>query len=208
MARKVTEKLVIFMEEFLHSTTPSTILEMERARYPHFGWTPFFPYLKVLLSPPKAKPDVKSRVSDFESVTISRLLDLSMETMLFVLQVKCKASPYKARRQLLEEKVLSYALCLSANVSRRLLPGARIAMSALRSDSAKPVPIPKLNIMARAKLATVYFGLKKVTHSTAEELKLEVSPPPPRQPVSRGTSSTTSNTKKDSMSPLFCIISM
>lgn len=208
MARKVTEKLVLFMEEFLCSTTPSTILEMEKARHPHLGWTPFFPYLKVLLSPPKAKPDVKSRVNDFESVTISHLLDLSMETMLFVLQVKCKSSPYEARRQLLEEKVLPYALCLSANVSRQLLPGARIVTSALRSDSAKPVPIPKLNFMARAKLASVYFGLKKVTHSTAEELKLEVSPPPPppRQPVSRGTSN--NNNTKDSMSPLFCIISM
>lgn len=200
MARKITEKLVVLMEEFLRSTSPSTIYEMERTHHPHLGWLPFFPYLKVLLSPLKAKPDVKSRVNDFESVTISRLLDLSMETMLFVVQVMCTANPYKARRQLLEEKILSYALCLSANVPRRLLAGARIVVSALRSDSVKPVPIPKLNIMARAKLGSVYFGLKKVTTSTAEELKLEVSPPPPRPPMVRAT--TTSN------GPMFCIISM
>jgi hypothetical protein len=198
MARKITEKLVTFMEEFLYSTSPSTIHEMQNTHNPPLGWSPFFPYLKILLSPLKAKPDVKSRVNDFESVTISRLLELSMETMLFVVQVMSIASPYKARKQLLEEKILPYALCLSANVPRRLLPGARSVVTTLRSDSAKSVPIPKLGIMARARLGTVHFGLKKVMDRSIEELKLEVSPPPPPRPT---------NTSRD-ISPLFCIISM
>ena len=120
--------------------------------------------------------------------------------MLFVIQVMAGSNPYKARRQLLEEKLLSYALCLSANIHRRLLPSARIAVNSLRSNSTKPVPIPKLSIMARAKLASIHFGLKKVMDRSAEELKLEVSPPPPR--------STRSALTKDGFNPLFCIISM
>lgn len=180
MARKVTEKLLTFMEDFLRSTTHTTIQQAQRKLHPHTGWAPFFPYLKVLLSPPKAKPDVTSGVSDFESVTISRLVELSHETMLFVVQVMSTADPHRARRQLLEEKTLPYALCLSANVPAGLLPGAKVVVKALRSESVKPVPIPKLSVMARAKLGAVHFGLKKVLDRTAEELKLEVSPPPPR----------------------------
>lgn len=204
MARKVTEKLVLFMETFLQSTTPNAIQELEKSRHPHAGWTPFFPYLKVLLSPMKSKPDVKSRVNDFESVTISRLLDLSMETMLFVIQVMSATNPYKARRQLLEEKTLPYALCLPANVPRRLLSSARAVVSELRKDSVKPVPIPKLNMMARAKLGTIHFGLKKVMDRTADELKLEVSPPPPRPT----TVSRVNPMMRNENGPLFCIISM
>ena len=203
MARKVTEKLVIFMDAFFQTTNAKVVHELEKTRHPHAGWTPFFPYLKVLLSPMKSRPDVKSRVNEVESVTISQLLDLSMETMLFVIHVMAIASPYKARCQLLEEKTLPYALCLPANVPRRLVSSARAVVSELRKDSAKPVPIPKLNVMARAKLGAIHFGLKKVMDRTADELKLEVSPPPPRpNTVSRV------NSMRNENSPLFCIISM
>ena len=182
MSKKVTEKLVLFMEEFLSVTSPSTIQELERERHPRTGsWTPFFPYLKVLLSPARISSDLKTHtVNRSESATIARVMELSVETMLFVVQVMATGHPYQARRQLLEEKALSYALCLSANVPQRLVSRARCVVAALRSDSSKPVPVPKLNIMARAKLAAVHFGLKKAMDRSAEELKLEVSPPPPR----------------------------
>lgn len=203
MSRKVTEKLVAFMDDFLRNTSPRTIMELEKARHPRCGWTPFLPYLKVLLSPPKVKSKVRASVNYSESMTISRLIDLSLETMLFTVQVMATGNPYRARRQLLEERILTYALCLSANVPRYLLSNAKSVVTALRSDSSKPVPIPKLSIMARAKLATIHFGLKKVMDRTAEEMKLEVSPPPPRPllPFRHGMNS-------ENFNPLFCIISM
>ena len=125
-------------------------------------------------------------------------MKLSLETMLFVVQVMTTLDPYRARRQLLEEKLFSYALCLSANVPGALLPGARRVVKALRSDSAKPVPVPKLNIMARARLGAIHFGLKKVLDRTAEELKLEVSP----LPISTGRTAS----GKDALSSLLCIM--
>ncbi len=39
---------------------------------------------------------------------------------------------------------------------------ARNLCVVLRKDSAKPVPLPKLNVIARAKLAVMSIGLMKV----------------------------------------------
>ena len=193
-----------FFEDFLSKTTPSTIDRLEKRRRSNSSWTPFLPYLKVLLSPVQLNADLKTSVNRSEKATILHLMNLGVETMLFVMQVMSVSDPYKARRQLLEEKILSYALCLSANVPRKLLPSARAVVSALRSDSSKPVPIPKLNIMARAKLASVHFSLKRVMDRQADELKLEVSPPPPR-PAHRAVAPTSA---KEPFNPMICVISM
>lgn len=193
------------MEDFLHDTDPCAVQKLEESRQPQSGWTPFLPYLKVFFSPKKLpKAPTKARMADHDSLALSRLQELSLETMLFVVQVMTSGDPYKARRQLLEEKLLPYALCLSANVSSKLLARANSVVAALRSNSSKPVPIPKLNVMTRAKLASMHFGLKKAMSSSAEELKLEVSPPPPPAPAP--APAPRSSIFPKNFEPLFCVM--
>ncbi len=78
------------------------------------------------------------------------------------------------RRNLMEEKLLGYVFCLPSNVPEELQERARNLCVVLRKDSAKPVPLPKLNVIARAKLAVMSIGLKKVLDRNAKDLKLEL----------------------------------
>jgi len=80
-----------------------------------------------------------------------------------------------ARRNLLDEKLFGYVSCLSTNVPERLRERARNLISGLRRDSVKAIPLPKLHVIARSKLAVMSFGLKKAMDRSAKDLKLELS---------------------------------
>ena len=80
-----------------------------------------------------------------------------------------------ARRNLLDEKLLGYVFCLSTNVPEELQERARNLCSSLRRDSVKAVPLPKLHVIAKSKLAVMRLGLKKVMDRNAKDLKLELS---------------------------------
>ncbi len=204
MSRKVMDKLVLFMSDFLRDSNPIAIQKLEKKCRPgKSSWSTFLPYLKVLMSPMKLNMESRRHVVGKDSAIFTKLQELGLQMTLFVIQAMASEDPHRARRQLLEEKIFTYALCLTSNVPRNLLSEARKFVTTLRSDSTKAVPIPKLNVMARAKLGSIHFGLKRVMDRSAEELKLEVSPPPPRSVGRRNPSATDSN-----FNPLFCIISM
>ena len=110
---------------------------------------------------------------------VRKLHTLGIETALLGLEVMVSKDPEEARKKMLEEKVLSYALCLPANMPYRIKDRANAIVTKLRTYETKnPVVLPKLSIMAKARLAKIHFGLKKVMDRTAEELNLEVRPPP------------------------------
>ena len=120
-----------------------------------------------------------SRRLEPENMMVRKLHTLGIETALLGLEVMVTKDPEEARKKMLDEKVLSYALCLPANVPYRIRERANAVVTKLRTYETKnPVVIPKLSIMAKARLAKIHFGLKKVMDRTAEELNLEVRPPP------------------------------
>lgn len=199
MSRKVVEKLLYLMQDFLSDTQPSDVHSLEMERHRASSWTIFFPYLKALLSP-KIKVDLRSNKMDQE--VHARLQDCSLETMLFVLQVMCSGDPNIARHNLLDEKLLMYVFCLPSNVPRKLQSRARELCAILRKDSIKPVPLPKLNVIARAKLAVMHVGLKKVMERSAKDLKLEL------MPTSTMSHGLTTTQPKSAREALLCLISI
>ena len=129
-----------------------------------------------------------SRHLEPETVMVRKLYNLGIETALLGLEVMVSKDPEEARKKMLEAKVLSYMLCLPANVPYRIRDRANAIVTKIRTYEIKnPVMIPKLSVMAKARLAKIHFGLKKVMDRTAEELNLEVRPPP--KVLSRGKKS-------------------
>ena len=124
------------------------------------------------------RPGYQKRLGP-ENLMVRKLHNLGAETALLGLEVMVSKDPEEARKRMLEEKILSYALCLPANVTYRIRERANGIVTKLRTHKTKnPVVIPKLSIMAKARLAKMHFGLKKVMDRTAEDLDLEVRPPP------------------------------
>ena len=114
-----------------------------------------------------------------ENRMVHKLHTLGIETALLGLEVMVSKDAEEARKKMLEEKILSYALCLPANVPYRIRDRANAIVTKLRTYETKnPVVIPKLSVMTKARLAKIHFGLKKVMDRTAEDLNLEVRPPP------------------------------
>ena len=110
---------------------------------------------------------------------IRKLHLLSMETFLIVLQVMIQHDPDGALFSLRNRKLLEYFLCLPQNVPDTLRERAKDAVELLRTaKKATTIPVPKLNIMVRAYFAKNHFGLKKVIDMSADDIRMEVSPPP------------------------------
>lgn len=182
MSQRLYEKFIIYMEDFLEISHPDIIAVREKEFHPKFGWTSYMPFLKLLLSPPAewskyGGGSYLPRHLEPETMMVRKLHDLGLETALLGLEVMVSKDPEEARKKLLEEKILSYTLCLPANVPYRIRDRANAIVTKLRTYETKnPVMIPKLGIMAKARLAKVYFGLKKVMDRSADELSLEVKP--------------------------------
>ena len=160
-------------------SNPDVIALREKEFHPKFGWSSCMPLLKLLLSPPAeySRGGFMSRHWEPESMMVKKLHDLGIETALLGMEVMVSKDPEEARKKLLEEKILSYALCLPASIPMRIRDRANKIVTQLRTLGTKvPVMIPKLSIMARARLAKMYFGLKKVMDRSAEDLSLEVRP--------------------------------
>ena len=158
---------------------PAVIALREKEFHPKFGWTSHLPFLKLLLSPPaeSSRYGFASRHMEPETIMVRKLHDIGIETALLGLEVMVCKDPEEARKKLLEEKILSYALCLPANIPYRIRDRANAVVTKLRTYETKnPVMVPKLGIMAKARLAKMHFGLKKVMDRSAEELILEVRP--------------------------------
>ena len=172
MPMKIMEKVLYLMLEFFRNTQPSDVHSLKLERHHTSSWSLFFPYMNVLLSPIAI---VEPRSNKVEEEIRLLLQGCSLETMLFVVQVMCSRDLHTVRRDLLDENLLAYVFCLPPNLPRRLQPQARDMCTLLRKDSVKPVPLPKLNIMVRAKLAAMNVGLTKVMKKGARELKYELT---------------------------------
>lgn len=178
----------------MENSNPDVIALREKEFHPKFGWTSHAPFLKLLLSPPNETSRYGSgyvpRHLEPETVMVRKLHDLGIETALLGMEVMVSKDPEEARKKMLEEKILSYALCLPANVPYRIRDRANAIVTKLRTHGTKnAVMIPKLSVMAKARLARMHFGLKKVMDRTAEELNLEVKP-------TKVASRSSGNTKK------------
>lgn len=165
----------------MEMASPHVIALREKEFHPKFGFSSLFPFLKLLLSPPvessRYATGYAPRRLEPETIMVRKLHDLGIETALLGMEVMVLKDPEEARKKLLEEKVLSYALCLPASMPYRIRDRANVIVNKLRTCGTKtPVMIPKLGIMAKARLAKMYFGLKKVMDRSAEELNLEVKP--------------------------------
>lgn len=182
MSRKLREKFIVFMEDFFKTANIDEIVKVEKeTSHPGLGWESFLPTVKVIFSSPKNAPTphgVFSRRFDPEARLLEHLQDVSFETILFALEAMISRDSEVARKKLLEEKVLSYTLCIPANVSSRLLPRAKRVVTMLRGGVKVPLLIPKLSLMARARLAKIHFGLKRVMDRSVDDIKLEIKPTP------------------------------
>ena len=108
---------------------------------------------------------------------VRKLHELGIETALLAMEVMVLKDPVEARKKLTEEKILSYTLCLPANLPYCIRERANVIANKLHTcGQDPPYNIPKLEIMAKARLAKMYFGLKKVMDRNADELNLEIKP--------------------------------
>ena len=171
------------MEDFLHKASPRIIALREKEFHPKFGFSAHFPFLKLLLSPPVESARYGSgyvprvRSVEPETIMVRRLHELGIETALLAMEVMVLKDPIEARKKLTDEKILSYALCLPANLPHHIRDRANVIANKLRTcGQDPPYNIPQLEIMAKARLAKMYFGLKKVMDRNADELNLEIKP--------------------------------
>ena len=181
LSRKLREKLISFMEDFFDTASVDEIAKIEKSSpRPGLGWATYMPTVRLIYTSPSEGDATGTGPTKIvrEGHLLEQLKELSFESALFALEMMVTKDPERARKKLLEEKILSYTLCVPANVPVRGLPRANRVVAKLREGVKVPLLIPKLSLMARARLAKTHFGLKRVMDRTVDDIKLEIRPTP------------------------------
>ena len=181
ISQRLLPKLSFIMEHFLISPNVDAIALAEKATPWLMGWDPFPPFIRLLYPPPDTPEQKKliSRYSKSDRMLINKIHLLCAESFLIVLKVMIQHDPDLALSRLTHGGLLEYLLCLPQNVHDSLKDGAKDIVELLRTaKKAKTIPVPKLNIMVRSYFAKIHFGLKKIIDMSADDIRMELSPPP------------------------------
>ena len=118
------------------------------------------------------------RYSKEERDALRRLSELSEESVLFMLEVMVESDPHWALHQLQKtrDQLEQFFLCLPFRLPERLRERGRKVVRLLYAHKRTPVPMPKLEGLARSFLARNYFGLRGIAGRSPDAIHAAAYP--------------------------------
>ena len=157
------DKLTHTMEAFLSQDTTSILAKRRYYTFSPLGKKPFHSILKLLYPSHEDSMDRPHlRYSKEERDALRRLRDLSEESLLLMLEVMIRSDQYWAFDQLRADRLEQFFLCLPFRLPERLKERGQKVVRLLYTLKHIPVPMPKLEGLARSVLARNYFGLRGI----------------------------------------------